>query len=187
MKLFPINTCIIGITGHRNIDCNDQKLKLILTEELKRIFDIYDKVTLLSPLAEGSDRLFVHTALDIGANKIQKLRVMMPFAKEVYLEDFETKESKEEFQAMTGEEGSKQYVDVDVELLAVPCKDSKEEAYLKSGQWTAKNSDILFAIWDGKLANGKGGTAEIVEYAKQKEKKTIWINPNTYEVVRYNI
>ncbi|MDO9304429.1 MAG: hypothetical protein Q7T77_03820 [Sulfuricurvum sp.] len=174
----------VGITGHRNIDRNDKKLKLILTEELKRIFEINDKVTLLSPLAEGSDRMFVDTAFQIGEEKIQKLRVMMPFEKNVYLKDFETAKSKEEFLVMTPEEGSKQYRGVDVEILTVPCQEIKEDAYLKSGQWTAKNSDILIVIWDGKPANGKGGTAEIIEYAKQEEKKIIWINPNNYEVVR---
>lgn len=183
MKLFPINTCIVGITGHRNIDRNDQKLKSVLVEELKKLFDAHDEIMLLSPLAEGSDRLFVDTALDIGAEKIQKLRVMMPFEKKVYLDDFVTDESKEEFLAMTPEEGSKQYRGVDVEILTVPCQESKEDAYLKSGQWTAKNSDILIAIWDGKPGNGKGGTADIFDYAKEKKKKIIWINPNNYEVV----
>lgn len=175
----------IGISGHRNIDSNDQNLKLLLTKELKKIIDINDNITLLSPLAEGSDRLFVHTAIEVGSDKIDKLRVMMPFKKEEYLKDFESAESKKEFIAMTLEQDDKKYKGIGVEVNEVPCSQDKEDGYLKSGQWTANHSDILFVIWDGKPANGKGGTAEIVEFAKIKNKKIVMINPVSHQITYY--
>ena len=60
-------------------------------------------------------------------------------------------------------------------------------------------SDVMIAIWDGKLSQGLGGTGDIVEYCRQLGKPmaivsamnykpgTVWPNPNAFVqgVVRY--
>jgi hypothetical protein len=47
-------------------------------------------------------------------------------------------------------------------------------------------SDVLMAVWDGQPARGKGGTAEVVEYARALGKPLILINPATLEIQREN-
>jgi hypothetical protein len=58
--------------------------------------------------------------------------------------------------------------------------------YRNVGEHIVDNSDILVAIWDGNLSNGTGGTAEIVEYAKKKNKKILHINSESYKVAQIN-
>lgn len=174
--------CTLGITGHRDIDGNYQEVKSKLEIELKKIIDHHDKITLVSPLAEGSDRLFVHTAIEAGADKIKKMLVIMPFEKDKYIKDFKTDASKDEFLAMTPQDGVKQYKGIGVECKVIPCSTGKEDGYLKAGQSTVSKSDVLFAIWDGLPANGTGGTAEIIEFAKDLKKNIVIINPTNYEV-----
>lgn len=54
-------------------------------------------LTILSPLAEGADRLVVREVLKFpGA----VLEVVLPLEKDDYVRDFETKESKEEFEML---------------------------------------------------------------------------------------
>ncbi len=40
-------------------------------------------------------------------------------------------------------------------------------------------SEILLAIWNGRQAAGTGGTAEIVEYALERDRVVLWIDPET--------
>jgi hypothetical protein len=41
-------------------------------------------------------------------------------------------------------------------------------------------------LWDGKKANGVGGTGDIVAYAKKKRKAILHINTETLEVDKIN-
>jgi hypothetical protein len=54
---------------------------------------------------------------------------------------------------------------------------SDEEAYFEAGKRVVDVSDLLVAVWNGKPAGGLGGTADIVRYAKQREKRVIHLNP----------
>jgi hypothetical protein len=42
--------------------------------------------------------------------------------------------------------------------------------------------DVLVAIWNGDKAKGVGGTAEIVEYARQVRRSLVWIDSQTGEI-----
>ena len=54
------------------------------------------RLQIISPLAEGADRIVAHAALDLGADVI----VLLPFGREEYTHDFLTRESRAEFQAL---------------------------------------------------------------------------------------
>ena len=56
-----------------------------------------------------------------------------------------------------------------------------EEAFLDAGQHVADSADVVIAIWDGRDARGKGGTADILRYAQQHGKRTIVIWPDGVE------
>ena len=43
-----------------------------------------------------------------------------------------------------------------------------EEAYLDAGRHIVDLSQALVAVWDGRKAKGKGGTADIVRYARER-------------------
>jgi hypothetical protein len=132
-------------------------------------YDYYLLVS-ISPLAEGSDRLIAREILNFhnsGNGLDNQLITVLPFKEEEYAEDFIEQESKDEFYNLLGKSVSK---------LIIQPLNSKERSYEEAGHCVVNNSDILIVIWNGKEANGKGGTAEIVEYARKKAKPLFWIN-----------
>lgn len=50
-----------------------------------------------------------------------------------------------------------------------------DEQFELLGQTIVKECDILIALYDGKESQGKGGTAEIYKYAKEKNRRVIRI------------
>ncbi len=176
----------IGVTGHRSLP-NEMKLKVILQKTLRKLLADYDGISIVSPLAEGADRLFVETAFTVMPEKIKKLVIPMPFDKERYVQDFATEESKQEFKKYfekSNFKNIKEELEID-SFMTLHGKDDNE-AYMNVGKCVANNSDILIAIWDGKEANGAGGTGDVIAYAKKKRKAILHINTDTLKVDKIN-
>ncbi|MBN2045218.1 MAG: hypothetical protein JW757_09380 [Anaerolineales bacterium] len=117
----------------------------------------------ISPLAEGTDRLVVHCLID---NLPIDLIVPLPADQQTYLEDFNSEKSKKEYQKLISR--AKQVID----LTKI---DSSERNYLGAGRYVLENCDVLLAIWDGKPSRGAGGTGQIVEEARGKNLPVAWI------------
>ncbi len=154
-----MNSITIGVTGHRDI---------VITENLKdniKGFFIGLKskyIKLLSPLADGADRLVADIYLDVFRDKAH-LAVPMPFNQKRYMDDFD-RGSKDKFL---------NYLEVADEVFEV---DNNQGCNYKSvGIYVADNSDILLALWDGTFNNKFGGTSDIIKYARDIEKKVIHI------------
>ena len=147
----------IAITGHRDIVVT-KKLK----QDIKEFFlNLKDKNTkLLSPLADGADRLVAHIYLEVF-QKEASLIVPMPFNKERYMEDFDS-ESKEEFL---------EYLKIADEVFEV--ENSQGCNYKSVGVYVADKSDILLALWDGTFNAKSGGTGDIVAYAREQGKEVV--------------
>ena len=163
----------IGITGHRTIP--DQNIIKCKINEV--IHNIQNKLnnsilTVISPIAEGSDRIVAEEILSLDRNK-NKLIVVLPLEKEDYMNDFKTTESKSEFLRLIGKAD---------EVINLPKTPKRKDAYLQVGKYVADNCDVLIAIWDGLPSRGKGGTAEIVDYARINKKPIYWINSVTGEI-----
>lgn len=148
---------VIGITGHRQI----HSLFLDQIEQetdafLKRIkADHIDSHHILqSPLAEGADRLVAKMALHNGF----ELVVPLPFEKEEYKKDFESEESKLEFEQLC-QQATKIFVP---ELPNFKLR-NRDDGYLRVGSYLAQTSHILLSLWDArKDLELKGGTAHII-------------------------
>jgi hypothetical protein len=63
---------------------------------------------------------------------------------------------------------------------------TREDAYLDCGVETVNGADVLLALWDGQPARGKGGTADVVEYARALGKPLVVIDAATLETRREN-
>ncbi|HIQ27262.1 MAG TPA: hypothetical protein EYH42_02010, partial [Sulfurovum sp.] len=70
-----MNEIKVGITGHRNI-LNVSKLTITLDKALKQLASSYKLGSIISPLAEGADRLVAEMLMD---DYDSKLIVPMPF------------------------------------------------------------------------------------------------------------
>lgn len=169
-----IKTYYIGVTGHRTVT-DEHIIRSKIKEVIKNICTpITSPLTIISPIAEGSDRLVTQEILSFDNNVYNnKLIVVLPLTKEDYMDDFKTIESKEEFINLLNQASK---------IITLPETSSRKDAYLQVGKYVVDECDVLIAIWDGLPSRGKGGTAEIVDYARKNKKPLYWINSITGDI-----
>ena len=154
----------IAISGHRILSEVD-KIKTALDLVIKNIKSAFpgESYTLLSQLAEGSDRMAAISAL----NQDIRLVVPLPLPKADYLTDFSNDESNLTFENLLVQAQT---------VLAPPPTTTRNAAYQAVGTYMLEHCDVLIAIWDGQEAQGQGGTGEIVLLARQRGLPLVWIH-----------
>lgn len=153
------NSITIGITGHRDI-VETEELKQKIKQVFNNMYHQNKEVKLLSPLADGADRFVASIYLKIFKEK-SYLIVPMPFHKERYMEDFNSK-SKTEFL---------NYLKVAKSVIEV--ENMQGCNYRSLGIYVSDECNVLLALWDGTLNKKSGGTGDIVSYAKETGKEVI--------------
>ena len=170
--IFTERKLIIGVTGHRlNPDkLADPNLRQRIKTCLLGLQAKYTnhQFTILSPLAEGADRLVAQLAMDIlGAS----LQVPLPLPYDLYVQDFASKASQDEFKTLIGK--AEFYYELpmkfgNVRELAISQEARDNEArnkqYALAGAYIVQRADQLIAVYDGKPAAGTGGTGQIVDW-----------------------
>jgi len=166
----------VGVSGHRALDDSDKIVNLV-DDALEKIVIAFDDrlFKIISPLAEGADRLVVWRAL---ANHGAHLLVPLPMALSEYMQDFPSITSKVEFITLL-EQAER--------VIELPYASTREACYLAAGKYVLDNSDVLLAIWDGKAAKGLGGTAEIVKEARERDLPIVWIHTNPQDLERITL
>jgi hypothetical protein len=61
-----------------------------------------------------------------------------------------------------------------------------EDKYLAAGKRIVELADLMIAIWDGKPAKGKGGTADIGAHVLHRGSQLIYINPVDRSIAKRN-
>jgi len=149
----------VGVTGHQRLD--DPKawawVARVMREELAKVAPPLVGVT---SLAVGADQLLARLVLEAGGT----IHAVLPFA------DIERSFSPADVLAYR--ELVRQAT---VEVLDT--HGTGEDAYLAAGQQVVELSDIVLAVWNGKPAKGKGGTADVVAYAISRGVPLIHIDP----------
>jgi hypothetical protein len=156
----------IGVTGHRKLD-DPAGISAQAHQVLEHIHHSAAPATTLcalSPLAEGADRIVASEVLRFpGAI----LEAALPLAKADYMKDFATSESRAEFESFLARANR---------VIELPPAPSRNDAYFNVGVYVVDHCDIIIAVWNGKPATGRGGTGEIVEYARQRHRPLCWIH-----------
>ncbi len=159
---------LVGVTGHRDVaDAHIDAARGLVTQRLSQLARDYPHtpIVVLSPLAEGADRIVAEAALALGL----ELLVPLPVGVEQYRRDFTTPESLEAFDALLAQAKSS-FV---VPGSSGPVGD--DERYAELGSFIAKTSDLLIALWDGLPARGVGGTADVVDARIANTEPIDWI------------
>jgi len=154
----------IGVTGHR-ILANQEKIRSGIRDVINRINTSFHENDweIFSALAEGADCLFVEAAINqLHAHLI----AVLPLSVSEYLHEFHSPPNKSTFEVLLS--NAKDIVRIGQRTL-------REESYLEAGKYIVDHCDILVAIWDGKKAQGIGGTGDIVELARQRSLPLAWI------------
>jgi hypothetical protein len=148
----------IAISGHRGLPAPtvrliDKAIRSALTEHTPY-------VTGISCLADGADQIFAHAVTELGGN----LEVVIPAS---------------EYRAGLPEEAHPEYDRLLSRALAVrdlPFTESTPESHMAASKVMIDAADELYAVWDGQPARGYGGTADVVQYAREHGKpvRLIW-------------
>ncbi len=175
-KYFEKIPIVIGTTGHIDIDEPEfmrEKVEFFFYELKKQLKNT--PVILISSMADGADTIFVEAGFKVYNNNI-KLIAPLPFSKEK-LE--KTLSNKEKFLYYCNRA---KIIDISKEI-----KDENapaEEHYALASEYIIKNSNLLFALYDGKEAKDennmpkKGGTYDTVLKC---------LNQNYVELINSNI
>lgn len=70
------------------------------------------------------------------------------------------------------------------EVIQLQWDGDSERAFFEAGKFIVDDCDLLFAVWDGAVAEGLGGTGDVVDYAQTKACPILHINPITENVSR---
>lgn len=149
----------VGITGHQILP------KQALAHIRRGIADVIAQaappVVAVSSLAAGADQEFAECAMEAGAT----LHAIVPCRG--YEKTFSDDYTRARFERLLERASTVERLD-----YAKP----SEEAFLAAGMRTVSIIDLLVAVWDGEAARGKGGTADIVEYARATGKavEVVW-------------
>lgn len=178
-------TIRVGVTGHRpnglgGVDYPTlrERVRQILTivrdvgREIAADPDAgYDSADpafrVVSPLAEGSDRIVAEEAVSLGF----ELQSPLPFPRAGYEQDFVTTESREKFRELLGR--AKAVLELDGSRES---EESTNRAYESVGRAVLRHCDVLIAIWNGERPKLKGGTAQMVGEAMRLAIPTLWID-----------
>ena len=153
----------LGVVGHRDIgDEQKPRLKLLIKQVLeeKKTQCPNTPIVVLTPLAEGADRLAAHSAIECGLSFI----AILPMPLDEYKKDFNTQESLKEFNDLL--EKADYWFELplqgDAKVLSLQSSKNRNEQYYNLGFHIARQSHMLIALWDGNINNKRGGTAHIV-------------------------
>jgi hypothetical protein len=151
---------VIGITGHQQIPpeiANDVRAELV------RVCGSVPRLTGVTCLAAGADQLFALVVLAAGGI----LHVIVP--SHDYECTFTDDHDRAQFHTLIAHASL-------VEQLEYPR--ASEDAYDDAGHRVVDRSDELIAAWDGQPAKGKGGTGDIVKYARMQGKTVTNVWPS---------
>ncbi|MCD4696005.1 MAG: hypothetical protein K8S16_07165 [Bacteroidales bacterium] len=204
----------LGVTGHRTLNNESQlkeKVKHILETEIFKLFDEGSleliKRTSVTPiafsiytaLAEGADRLVAEEVLNF--DEFSTIEVVLPLTEKDYRKTFINSEDNQ-FEELFSKARRPVYLrkydmEIDPEIIQNPegiksedkIKESRHKAYKSAGEYVVDHCDVLIAIWDGKESKRKGGTKNIIDYAKKVKRPIIIISanpPNDISIIRGN-
>jgi hypothetical protein len=161
---------VVGVTGHRWNRLPEVERSRISAQIEAVLEEIEGQrsgaITLMTGLAEGTDRIVAAAAISRGWQIVASL----PFSKARYEQDFETAASKSEFAA---------YCAAAAAVFEAPSADRLSDpnvGYAAQGEGLVAAASALITVWDGNAPHGSGGTAEVIARALTKGIPVYWIS-----------
>lgn len=139
----------IAVTGHRGLPEATQRL---IDAEIRTRLAAYDDLVGLSCLADGADQVFARAVLDAGG----QLEVVIPAAE---YRDGLPVESWPEYDTLLGRATN---------VHPLEHVESTEQAHMDASRFMLGCADRLMAVWDGQPARGYGGTADVLQLARER-------------------
>lgn len=166
MKEKPEMPLSVGVTAHRDLlESEVPAIEKAVAEFFNTLrLEFPDlSLQLITPLAEGGDRLAARVALDLGVELI----AVLPMEQDEYERDFDSAESLAEFRSL---------LECARETIKLPAASAsgvetpeesgarRDRLYAQLGLFISDHCQVLLALWDGKPSMAMGGTAQVVRY-----------------------
>ena len=155
---------IIGFSGHRELT-DPETAYTGIRASLDRVAALHGPLVAVSSTAIGADTFFLE---EVARRDIPSI-VLLPFHRTRFRQDFSSADW----------ERVEPLLDRALTVEELDGTDTAEEAYMETGIRAVERADLMVVFWDGKPARGDGGTAEVVDYARDVEKPMIIIDPLT--------
>lgn len=163
----------IGITGHQRLAKRLTEQRAPQSEDaawdwVEDAFARYlddlgsHDLVIISSLAGGADQRLARVGVRHGA----QLEVIVPAAG--YINALEREEERKGFVELLSRAAA-------VETLAFG--EPSEAAFFAAGKRMVELSDAVVAVWDGRPAEGLGGTGDVVAYAMEHGRRVIHLDP----------
>lgn len=163
---------VAGFSGHRQLDDPAAAARAIVAALTALRNEAPGDWIGLSSVATGSDQLFVEQVLSLGLS----WHAILPLAPREFQQDFSPPEWSKVERILTRADHTR----------VINENGSREDAYLDCGMETVNGADVLIALWDGEPARGKGGTADVVDYARSIGKPMLIIEAATLALRKEN-
>lgn len=157
---------VVGVTGHRDlVPAEVPGIRARVREFLTHLNGEYPDrdLVVLTPLAEGADRLVAEEALALGL----PVTVALPMPRALYAQDFATAESRSHFDRLCA---------AATDLFELPLTagntpgsveghgPNRARQYAQLGVFLSAHCHVLLALWDGRESTEIGGTAQVVRF-----------------------
>jgi hypothetical protein len=140
----------IGITGHSNLA---EATAELVAAELREILEGQrDDLVGVTCLARGADQVFARVVRELGGS----LEVVLPAAD--YRDRKVKPDNAAEFDGLIAA----------ASVHTMPFTESNRDAYMAASEHVLSSVDKLIAVWDGGPSGGHGGTADVVEAARDR-------------------
>lgn len=150
----------LGITGHQSLE-DSQGWDWVKAEMEDLLTKLPEPIIGITCLAVGADSLFAKIVLQHSGS----IEAVLPFpGYELKLQAHERDEHRRLLERAS-------------RVTTLRRQSTDEESYFEAGKRVVDLADLLIAVWNSKPAKGLGGTADIVEYAKQRRKAIVHLDP----------
>ncbi|MDX1380414.1 MAG: hypothetical protein R3233_04795, partial [Xanthomonadales bacterium] len=154
----------VSVTAHRDLVAAELPgIEARVEACFRELADAFPDLpaTLLTPLAEGGDRLAARVALRLGVPVV----AVLPMAQPEYERDFDTPASLQEFHDLLDQAEHQFSLPAAPGNGAAPFEGrARDIQYAQLGVFLSNHCQVLLALWDGKAGARLGGTGQVVEF-----------------------
>jgi len=140
---------------------------------------------IISALASGADQWVAEEAINLGF----ELQSVLPFSREEYLKDFTVPLEAESYKNLLKEASAVLELDGKIGKVEDENRKPDSQSYEAVGRGILNQTDLLIAVWDGKDAQGRGGTGQVVREALQNGIPVVhipWGTPEKWQMKQTN-
>jgi 8-oxo-dGTP pyrophosphatase MutT (NUDIX family) len=166
----------IGFSGHQ--DLGNEATRAFVAQSLRELLLTYreqaqacnQELLLYTALAPGADQLCITVALELAI----PVEAVIPCAE--YESIFTSADAVSVYHHLLSRCRK---------IHTLPAQHCSDEAFLEAGHWIVEHADLVFLVWNGYPAGGKGGTADVASYARSMRRPFLHIHTRQHTIKEY--